>query len=185
MLNAFWLREDVYRRLGWVVAAVSEGVKDESGRAWGERRGAATDGFGHALPGDAAASLAALVTDRLGLRARSEKPGLCGRSSSALASDVDRAEADALAQFAVSHAMAGHSGFMATIIREQNNPYSVRFGAAPLEEVANIERKLPLEFLTPGQNNVRESYRSYVEPLMGGLQRYARFDSETIIRRSV
>ena len=166
--------QNAYSRGGWVIAAVSEGVRDESGNAWGERRGAAVDQFGHALPGDAAATLAALVTSHLGLRARSEKPGLCGRSSSALASDVDREEAEAVARFAASHALAGHSGFMAVILREQSRPYSVRYGAVPLESVANVERKLPLEYLTPERNNIAGSYREYVEPLMGGpLRQYA------------
>jgi 6-phosphofructokinase 1 len=160
-----------------VVAAVSEGVRDEAGRAWGERRGAAVDQFGHALPGDVSATLAALVTSQLGLRARSEKPGLCGRSSGSLASNTDRDEAEAVARFAASHAIGGHSGFMAAIVREQSRLYCVHYSAVPLESVANVERKLPLEFLTPEQNNIAESYREYVEPLMGApLRRYAQFE---------
>lgn len=178
--------EEAYRRRGWVVVAVSEGVRDESGRAWGERLGAAKDDFGHALPGDVAASLAALVTSRLRLRARSEKPGLCGRSSSVLASEVDRAEAEAVARFAVSRAVAGHSGFMAAIVREQSRPYSVRYEAVPLELVANTERKLPLEYITPERNNIVPSYRAYVEPLMGGpLRRYAQLESDAALRSTI
>jgi 6-phosphofructokinase 1 len=166
---------ETYRRRGWVVAAVSEGVRDETGRSWGERGGAAADGFGHALPGGAAAALAGLVTAELGLRARSEKPGLCGRASALLASPVDREEAEAVARFAVSQAVAGHSGFMAAIVREAGPGYSVHYEREPLAAVANVERRLPLEYLTPEGNDVAGSYRDYVEPLLGGpLRRHAR-----------
>jgi 6-phosphofructokinase 1 len=171
--------EAAYRRRGWVVAAVSEGVRDEAGQSWARRQGPAPDGFGHALPGDGAATLAALVTARLGLRARSEKPGLCGRSSATLVSGIDREEAEAAARFAVAHAIAGNSGFMAAIFREPSGPYAVRYGAVPLESVANVERKLPLEYLTKERNDISESYRDYVGPLLGGpLVRYARLDCE-------
>jgi ATP-dependent phosphofructokinase / diphosphate-dependent phosphofructokinase len=171
--------EAAHRRRGWVVAAVSEGVVDENGRGWGMQTGRASDGFGHPLPGDVAASLAALVTQRLGLRARSEKPGLCGRASALLASPVDRAEAEAVARFAVSNAVSGNSGFMAAIRRELSGRYAVSYQAVPLDSVANVERKLPLEYLTPDQNDVAPSYRDYVEPLLGGpLLRYARLDDD-------
>lgn len=173
--------EAAYRRRGWVVVAVSEGVRDEMGRGWGERKGAAADGFGHALPGDAAAMLAALLTSELRLRARSEKPGLCGRASALLASNVDRREAEAVARFAVSRAAEGSAGFMAAIVREPSRRYAVHYEAVPLSGVANVERKLPLEYLAASHNDIAGSYRDYVEPLLGGpLRRYARLDSEAM-----
>lgn len=175
--------EAAYQRRGWVVAAVSEGLRDEAGRGWGERAGAAADGFGHALPGDVAAALAALVTAELRLRTRSEKPGLCGRASALQASDVDREEAEAVARFAASEAVAGRSGFMAAIAREPSHAYSVHYEAVPLSWVANVERKLPLEYVTSEQNDIAASYRDYLEPLLGGpLRRYARLEAETFVR---
>lgn len=163
--------EAMYRRRGWVVAAVSEGVTDERGQRWGERRGAAVDGFGHHLPGDAAATLAGLVTAELKLRARSEKPGLCGRASGLLVSGVDREEAEAVARFAVARAVQGRSGFMAAIVRDDTPSYTVHYDAVPLAQVANVERRLPGEFILG--NDIADSYRRYVEPLIGGpLQRY-------------
>ncbi len=170
--------KSVYERQGWVVAAVSEGVKDEAGRSWGVARGAAAvDGFGHALPGDVATTLAGLVTRELGLRARSEKPGLCGRASALLASEVDRREAEQVGRFAFRHASEGNTGFMATIRRESDHPYAAGYGAAPLEEVANLERPLPLEYLNAERNGIEAKYIAYVAPLAGGpLLRHARLD---------
>lgn len=170
--------KEVYARQGWVVAAVSEGVKDEAGRSWGAVRGeAAIDGFGHALPGDVAATLAGLVTRELGLRARSEKPGLCGRACALMASAVDRREAEEAGRSGFVRASEGHTGFMVTIRRECDDPYTAGYGAAPLEDVANVERPLPPEYLNAERNGIEAKYLAYVAPLAGEpLLRYARLD---------
>jgi 6-phosphofructokinase 1 len=171
--------ERVHARQGWVVAAVSEGLRDENGRSLsGPRDKAAVDGFGHALPGDVAAALARLVTSELGLRARSEKPGLCGRACALMVSPVDRREARESGQFAAAWAIQGHSGFMASIQRAGSGPYAVEYRPVPLAGVANLERRLPPEYVNAECNGVEESYRDYVEPLIGGpLLRYPRLDT--------
>jgi 6-phosphofructokinase 1 len=168
-LNCAQFLSDVdaaYRRYGWVVAAVSEGVRDEQGQDWDQYGSEAADDFGHAMPGGVAAALARLVTARLKLRARYEKPGLCGRASALLASEVDRQEAEAVARFAVLRAINGAGGFMAAIVREDAASYAVHYDTVPLENVANVERKLPTEFIL--KNDIAVSFRPYVEPLVGG-----------------
>jgi 6-phosphofructokinase 1 len=147
--------QSVYDRLGWVVAAVSEGVTDEHGESWGSAGGrVSVDGFGHPLPGDVAANLAALIKSRLGLRARSEKPG--GR-------------------FAARWALQGNTGFMASIERVSDQPYQVRYHAVALSRVANVERPLPSGYLAADGRGIEDSYRTYLEPLLGGpLTHYAR-----------
>ncbi len=168
--------KQVYDRLGWVVAVVSEGLCDENGESLGAAAGsAAVDGFGHKLPGDVAPALAHLVTRELGLRARSEKPGLLARASSHHASEVDRAAAEGVGRFAARQVFAGQSGFMAAIRRESNRPWRIGFCQVALEKTANVERKLPAEYVVAGQNDIAESFRKYAEPLIGGpLRRYAR-----------
>ncbi len=171
--------QSVYDRLGWVVVAVSEGVKDEAGESWGGRRNEKTaDDFGHRLPGDVAATLASMVTSELGLRARSEKPGLLGRSSAAMVSPTDRREAEEVGAFACSLAVKGYSGFMVSIERQPGASYGVIYSAVPLETVANQTRLLPLNYVTDSQNDIKAEYRAYAEPLIGGpLAQYARLDA--------
>jgi 6-phosphofructokinase len=166
----------IYDDHGWVVVAVSEGAKDENGKSWGTDHRKRTDGFGHPLPGDAAAELAALVNSELELRARSEKPGLLGRSCGLMVSPVDRCEATEVGGFGFSWAIRGNTAFMVSIRRKKTRSYAAEYGAVPLNRVANVTRLLPSKYLSSGGNNIEESYRAYVEPLIGGpLLRYARF----------
>ena len=169
---------DVYQRHGWVVVAVSEGLKNESGDPFCVSHDPVSqDDFGHALPGDVAASLARLVSAKLGIRARSEKPGICGRASALLASTVDRREAEQVASFAAEKALSGQTGFMAAIQRDSDHPYSVSYKTVPLSEVANVERLLPAEYVTPNRNGINKEFVSYVEPLIGEpLHRHARLE---------
>jgi len=169
----------IHDRQGWVVAAVSEGIKDETGESWSANRSPQTvDGFGHKLPGDVAARLAGLITSELGLRARSEKPGLLGRSCGLMASPVDRREAVEVGRFGLSWAIEGNTGFMVTIKREDSAAYHAGYGAVSLEAVANRTRSLPAEYISRDGNDIREEYRAYVEPLIGDpLIRYAQLDS--------
>lgn len=167
--------QNVYDRQGWVVVAVSEGIIDEHGKSLGVTRDEkSTDAFGHALPGDVATTLAGMVTAELGLRARSEKPGILGRCSALMVSPVDRREAKEVGSFAVSWAIRGNSNFMASIQREHGKEYRVKYGAVSLDAVANLTRLLPLEFVAPRGNDIKEKYREYVKPLIGGsLHHYA------------
>jgi ATP-dependent phosphofructokinase / diphosphate-dependent phosphofructokinase len=171
--------QNVYDRLGWVVAAVSEGLRDEAGESWGVRHGeAAIDGFGHPLPGDVGTTLADLVSSELHLRARSEKPGVLGRSSSLLVSASDRREAEEVGAFAYSWALEDNTGFMAAIERQPGPAYAVAYRAVPLDAVAGQTRLLPQDYVTGGQNDIQPEYRAYAEPLIGGhLTQYPSLDA--------
>lgn len=170
--------QQVYDRLGWVVVAVSEGIRDEAGNSWcAQRNDSTADDFGHRLPGDVATTLAGLVTSKLGLRARSEKPGLLGRSSTLLVSSPDRREAEEVGAFGFSRSVEGHTGFMASIQRQPGETYSVGYAVVPLENVANETRFLPLNYVTDGHNDIKPEYRAYAGPLIGGpLTHYACLD---------
>ena len=93
-----------------VVVVASEGLKDKDGKPIVEpvfKVGRAT------YFGDVSAHLANLVIKHLGYKARSEKPGLLGRASIALSSDVDRREAILAGEEAVRAACAGENPHIA------------------------------------------------------------------------
>ena len=161
--------EAVYRRLKRAVIVVSEGVKNEQGEYWGGVKSAATvDGFGHNLPGGAASHLSGLISNRLNVRARNEKPGLCGRTSIAYASKVDQQEAYSVGKRAVKLAVSGKSGVMVTIQRRKGHPYKSYLGEADLSKVANEEKKLPDDFINAESNFVTDKFVKYSQPLIGG-----------------
>ena len=171
--------KQVYDRQGWVVVAISEGTCDEDGESLGAAVGdAAVDGFGHKLPGDVAPTMARLIMTELGLRARSEKPGIIARASSHHVSTVDRDVAEGVGRFAARQVFAGETDFMAAIRRESSAPFEASYFPVPLEQVANVERLLPQDYIKPSRCDIDESFREYAEPFIGGpLRRYARLEA--------
>ena len=174
--------EAVYRRLGYAVVAVCEGQRDERGEPFGADLIAA-DGFSHELAGNLAHVLSQLITRRLKLRARSEKPGLLGRSSAAFVSPSDQAEARLCGREAVRAATAGISERMVTLVREAGPGYRIETGLAELERVANAERLFPQEWIHPEGNDVLPAFLEYVKPLTGEVAPRPRLRAVPVARR--
>ncbi len=155
------------RSQGFVVV-VSEGMVSAGGRELGAEGGVeSVDSFGHRLPGGAAAYLAALIRTRLGIRSRSEKPGLLGRASAVLVSDTDRLEAREAGAAAVRELSTGNHGFMIGFRRVSNKPYSVQTVRVPLSDVANVERKLPDGYIGDDGMSITPKFAEYCRPLLG------------------
>ena len=159
----------VYRRLGHCVVAVCEGQLDESAQPFGAD---VRPSSGRPLAMNLAHRLAMLVTEKLKLRARSEKPGLLARSSAAYFSQLDWDEARLAGEAAVRAAIAGESGVMITLEREPGSFYSVRCGTAPLATVASAERAFPAEWRNAAGNDVTSAFLDYAEPLLGLIEHY-------------
>jgi len=155
------------RSHGFVVVA-SEGLTDSSGVVLGsDASKAGTDAFGHKMPGGVGEYLAGIIRSGLGIRARSEKPGLLGRASRSLVSEVDLTEARLCGEYAVSELCEGRSGFMVGLRRGQGTDYSVTTECIELERVANVERKLPDEYISESGMDVTPAFVDYCRPLIG------------------
>jgi 6-phosphofructokinase 1 len=174
--------EAVYRRLGRAVVAVCEGQTNEKGEPFGADLIQA-DGFQHRLAGNLAHVLAQLITRRLGLRARSEKPGLLGRASAAYISETDRQEAWQCGRAAVVAATQGLTDRMITLVRESNRPYRSSTGLVPLDQVANVERRFPLDWIDPSGHDVLEPFREYAAPLAGTIEPRPKLKDVPVCRR--
>jgi 6-phosphofructokinase 1 len=167
--------EAVYRRLGHVVVVVAETVRAPDGRFVGEVERKVTDSFGHRRLVEPARRLAALVEDRLGLRARYDRPGTLQRMSSTALSEVDLEEACQAGRHAVRALLAGHTDQMVTLIRPPGPVYRCDYGLVPLAEIANREKLLPDEWLPTPEQPIHPEFRAYAEPLIGGpLPEHAR-----------
>ncbi len=168
--------EEAYRRYGYVVIALSEGVVNERGEPFGgEFAPKEVDAFGHVLKGGASDAAASIIKAELGLSTRIDKPNYLYRSFSLAVSEVDREEAYEVGRVAVIAALAGETGKMVTLIREPGPVYRSTTGLVELEKVANVERYLPDDFISGDGNFVTEAFIEYARPLIGGdLPPYAR-----------
>ena len=161
--------EDVkrlYDEIGGVVVVVSEGLKNEKGEPIVPpifKSGRAT------YYGDVSAYLANLVIRELGIKARNEKPGLCGRASIALQSPVDRDEAALAGAEALKAAIRGESGVMVGFVREktQDGSYRVHTTTIPIKEVMLYEKTMPEDFMTGRGNDVTPAFIDWCRPLIG------------------
>lgn len=174
-----------YRRHGWVVAVVPETLKDVAGRPIVGEAARWVDTFGHPyFPGPGPA-LTRAIEDRLGLRARFDKPGTIARMFAACASEVDVEEAEAVGAAGARLLLEGISEVMVTIERVSDDPYRSRIGSVPLTEVANRVRLLPHEFIGPDDRSVSDAFRAYALPLIGGaLPPYGRLAPLPVVPRT-
>lgn len=167
--------EKVYRKLGYCVTAVCEGLKDEKGEILIESKKATDiDKFGHAQRGGVGQYLCDLIAENLELKARSDMPGTIQRVSMVCASPVDLQEAYMVGRKAVDYAIQGNSGYMVSIIRKAA-PYSSFTMLTELEKVAGKTRTLPDYFINSEGNFVTPMFLKWAKPLLGGpLPEYAR-----------
>ena len=161
----------VYKQYKRCVVAVCEGQLDENGEPFGADVRTGSRG---SLAQNLAHRLALLVTQELGLRARSEKPGLLGRSNGAHALSSDRAEAYACGSAAVVAAVEERGGNMVTL-QCQRQPYVASTGLAALSKVAFLERTLPAEYRNAEGNDVTPAFLAYAAPIVGEIEAYPRF----------
>jgi 6-phosphofructokinase 1 len=156
----------VFDRLGRCLVTVCEGQRDDHGQPFGADVRMSSRG---PLATNLAHQLARLVTDRLGIKARGEKPGLVGRVSRDLRSEIDWQEARGCGVAAVQAAVDGESGVMITIDRAPGSRYQCVMGRAPLERVAVVERCFPREWVAPSGHDVAPQFNAWASPLVGPL----------------
>jgi 6-phosphofructokinase 1 len=160
------IEADLARR-GWSVAIVPETLRTRAGRHLGGDEPEYVDAFGHPYFPSTGAALTRLVTQRLGIRARYDKPGTVARMSLSLASPVDLDEAERLGAAAIERIVAGASGFTTILERASDRPYRCEVGAVPIERIANRQRHLDDPFIREDGRGVTEAFRAYALPLLG------------------
>ena len=157
--------ENAYAKGKGLLVTVSEGICGLDGQPLADT--GIVDGFGHKVPGGTAQHVTDQIIQKLGLKSRAEKPGLLGRASIPYVSSVDRAEAYAVGQYALDAALRDESGYMVSIDAVRMPEYSSSMSLVPLAQVANVEKKFPLEWIVDG-NGIADAFFDYAMPLMGG-----------------
>lgn len=158
--------DECVKRYGYCTVAVSEGVKDGEGEFLAAAGG--RDAFGHKQLGGVGPHIASLVTNRLGHKVHWAVLDYLQRSARHLASRVDLDQSYAVGRAAVEMALANKHGVMPVIERLSDQPYEWRIAEAQLSEVANVEKKMPGDFISADGWGITEACRRYLEPLIQG-----------------
>ena len=170
----------VYDRLGFVVVAASEGIRDSAGKLL--LTSSSVDAFGHAQLGGVGEFLANVVADKLKIKTRSNIAGTIQRAMISAASPSDLEEAYLVGKMGVKYALEGQTGMMVSLIRQSDAPYACVTGLAPLSKVANAVKAIPADDITPDGNDVNEKFLRYVTPLVGelGVSDYVRLEKHPV-----
>ena len=168
----------IYKEKGNCMVAVSEGIHYADGTFVSEAKPSATDGFGHAQLGGLAAHLASVVKEKTGAKVRGIELSLLQRCGAHLASETDIEESVMSGKSAVENAVAGITdkmvGFQCT---RDNGKYVCKTELLNLTDVANTEKKVPLEWINKAHNGVEQPFIDYVLPLIQGEPNLPKVDS--------
>jgi 6-phosphofructokinase 1 len=159
------VRQSVDRQ-GYCAIVVSEGVRNSEGQFLSDA--GTRDAFGHAQLGGVAPLIANLVKDKLGYKYHWAVADYLQRAARHIASKVDVEQAYALGKAAVELAIEGKNAVMPVIVRKSDDPYTWEVGTADLAEVANVEKKMPQDFITEDGFGITEACRRYLSPLIQG-----------------
>ena len=151
-----------------VIVAVSEGIHYADGSFVSEAKTSATDGFGHAQLGGLAAMLADAVKEKLGVKVRGIELSLLQRCAAHCASQTDIDESFLAGQTAVNSAVAGETDKMVAFECSRENGYTCKTKLLNLSDVANYEKKVPVEWINERGNNVSDEFVKYALPLIQG-----------------
>ena len=160
-------------QFGYCAVGVSEGLQDKEGKFLAES--GLKDAFGHAQLGGVAPRIAEIVRGKLGLKHHWAVADYLQRAARHIASRTDLEQSYAVGKAAVELAVAGKSGVMPTIVRKASRPYRWTIGVASLDQVANVEKKMPRDFITEDGFHITAKCRRYLEPLILG-EAYPPFD---------
>ncbi|AEG62061.1 diphosphate--fructose-6-phosphate 1-phosphotransferase [Desulforamulus ruminis] len=152
--------QKMYRRHGYVVAVVGEGMKDVNGHPIGCEQFQNEEGTRPVIVG-ASEHLSKLVKSRLGLVARSQNLGMTQRSFSECVSLFDEEFAYECGRAAFLASMEGKKGRMIW-----------QDGDLPLKKVAGLVQTYPNYFYDMGKKQPTSAFHQWLSPLIGSMPSY-------------
>ena len=158
--------KETVEQSGYCVVVASEGVTYADG---GLLSGSLSeDAFGHKQLGGVAPALCSMIKHSLGYKYHYAVADYLQRSARHLASKTDVDQAYAVGKVAVEKAIEGKNSIMVSIQRDSGSNYSWSLGDAPLDSVANREKKMPRSFISEDGYGITQQARDYMLPLIAG-----------------
>jgi len=164
---------------GYCTVVVSEGARNADGSFLAEQ--GTRDAFGHAQLGGVAPVVANMIKQALGHKFHWAVADYLQRAARHIASATDVEQAYALGRSGVEMALAGKNAIMPTIDRISNQPYQWKIGSTDLANVANVEKTMPLDFISSDGFGITDSCRDYLYPLIQG-ESYPDYDERGMPR---
>ncbi len=163
--------KEIYAKNKNVIVAVSEGIKDKDGKyisEYGSDLACSKDSFGHSQLGGLASTLASFVKQETGAKVRGIEFSLLQRCGAHIASKTDIEESFLAGQTAVKAAVEGKTDMMVAFERVPGKEYKCNIKLIGLHEVANKEKKVPDEWITPDGTGITQGFIDYALPLIQG-----------------
>jgi 6-phosphofructokinase 1 len=160
------LVDEKVKHHGYCTIVVSEGTAWPDGRFLAEQ--GTRDDFGHAQLGGAAPVVANIIKDALGYKFHWAVADYLQRAARHIASKSDTEQAYALGEAAVNMALEGKNSVMPAIIRTSNNPYQWEIGSGDLKDNANVEKMMPMDYISEDGFGITDACREYLLPLIEG-----------------
>ncbi len=151
---------------GYCTVVVSEGAKWPDGKFLAEQ--GTRDAFGHAQLGGAAPVVANMIKEKYGYKFHWAVADYMQRAARHISSKTDVEQAYAMGKAGVEMALAGDNAIMPAIIRTSNDPYTWEVGKAPLADVANVEKMMPMEYISEDGFGITQACKDYLSPLIQG-----------------
>ena len=152
-----------------VFIVVSEGLRTADGKFLTESNSQGYDKFGHAQLGGVGDYLKNLIINSgITSRVKSLELGVLQRCSMHCASKVDIDEAFNAGAAALEYSLGNSSGYMVSIKRESNSPYTVSYPLVEASKVANNVKYFPTNLINEKGNNIKEEALEYFLPLISG-----------------
>ena len=169
--------KEVVKKEDYCVIVVSEGAKYNNGKFLADA--GTVDSFGHKQLGGVAPRIAEMINDKLGFKYHWAVSDYLQRSARHISSQVDLDHAYAVGKAAVEYASSGENAIMPIIVRKKTKPYSWEIGKVALSKVANIEKKMPRNFISKDGFGITQSCKNYLSPLIQG-EAWAPFEDGVI-----
>ena len=163
--------KDLAKKKASIVIAVSEGIKTSDGKfvcELGDNDDRKIDAFGHKQLSGCASTLANIVAKETGLKTRAIEFSTLQRAATHLASLTDINEAEMVGIKAIDAANEKETGMMITLERKDNNKYKCVTGIYDIHNIANIEKKIPLDWIDTKNNQMTKEFLDYARPLIQG-----------------
>ena len=172
-----------------LVIAVSEGIKNKNGTniCEIEEENTILDSFGHKSLSGTAVTLAKILQRNLGCKTRAIELNTTQRCASHCMSEVDINESFLAGVYAINLAMKGESGKVVVFERTSNAPYKMDMKAHDVYDIANFEKKVPIDWIDTENATVKKELIDYIKPLIqgevypimvDGLPKHLRLDRE-------